>query len=109
MSHQRCTWCDDTGEVYDQIGEWRGACVCAEGRQISSRSSTLWQETLEFYQKEIERLRDLLDAMEQAQRDPGEIWYWQGDGRDDLDSMSSKMIVAIQADQLRQLIFKKDL
>ncbi len=28
---QRCKYCDGTGDVHDQTGEWRGVCVCEAG------------------------------------------------------------------------------
>jgi hypothetical protein len=28
---QRCEYCDGTGDVHDQTGEWRGVCVCEAG------------------------------------------------------------------------------
>jgi hypothetical protein len=28
---QRCEYCDGTGDVHDQTGEWRGVCVCETG------------------------------------------------------------------------------
>jgi len=27
-----CEYCDGTGDVHDQTGEWRGRCTCAAGR-----------------------------------------------------------------------------
>jgi len=28
----RCVYCDDTGDVHDATGEWRGICTCAESK-----------------------------------------------------------------------------
>jgi hypothetical protein len=30
----RCRHCDDTGDVHDQTGEWRGRCTCPAGRAL---------------------------------------------------------------------------
>lgn len=34
----------------------------------------------------------------------GQTWIWQGDGEDHLETMSNSMIVAIRADQLKEMI-----
>ncbi|VVE47621.1 hypothetical protein PCO31111_04525 [Pandoraea communis] len=31
-----CEYCDDTGDVHDRTGEWRGTCTCPAGVAISS-------------------------------------------------------------------------
>ena len=31
-AEKRCEYCDGTGDVHDQIGEWRGVCVCEAGK-----------------------------------------------------------------------------
>ena len=53
-------------------------------------------------------LEDELDAYHELNRacEPGErcIWYWQGDGNDNLDSMISRLPIIIRAGQLRKLI-----
>lgn len=35
---------------------------------------------------------------------PRDVWYWQGDGRDHLESMVHQLPVVIRAEQLRQLL-----
>ena len=58
---------------------------------------------------EMERQRDYYrqrcDTMAEYQR--GDAWYWQGDGGDNLESMSNGMLVVIRADQLRALAARK--
>lgn len=34
----RCTSCDDTGDVTDLTGEWRGYCTCEAGQQLKART-----------------------------------------------------------------------
>lgn len=34
----------------------------------------------------------------------GDVWHWQGDGSDNLQSMSGGMVVCIRADELRELV-----
>jgi hypothetical protein len=35
---------------------------------------------------------------------PRDVWYWQGDGRDHLESMTHQLPVVIRAEQLRELL-----
>lgn len=35
---KRCTSCDGTGDVVDQIGEWRGVCTCEAGDHLRSQA-----------------------------------------------------------------------
>jgi hypothetical protein len=32
-AQERCEYCDGTGDVYDQTGEWRGTCHCMKAAQ----------------------------------------------------------------------------
>ncbi|MDD0817177.1 hypothetical protein PSQ39_21260 [Curvibacter sp. HBC28] len=34
---ERCTSCDGTGDVTDQIGEWRGYCICEAGQSLKAQ------------------------------------------------------------------------
>jgi hypothetical protein len=54
---------------------------------------------------EMERQRDYYRQRCQTlhEHKDGEVWYWQGDGGDHLESMSHGMLVVIRADQLREL------
>lgn len=57
---------------------------------------------------EIESLKWLLgNARRELEaryaHDKGDVWHWQGDGSDNLESMGSGMVVVIHADQLRKL------
>lgn len=33
-AEKRCEYCDGTGDVHDQTGEWRGVCVCEAGKAL---------------------------------------------------------------------------
>lgn len=39
--------------------------------------------------------------------DKGDVWHWQGDGTDSLDSMSMGMVVVIRADQFRAALAER--
>ena len=34
---ERCTSCDGTGDVIDQIGNWRGYCICEDGQALKAK------------------------------------------------------------------------
>lgn len=36
---QRCEYCDGTGDVHDQTGEWRGVCVCEAGTNLKENNT----------------------------------------------------------------------
>jgi hypothetical protein len=36
---QRCEYCDGTGDVHDQTGEWRGVCVCEAGAKLKEKNT----------------------------------------------------------------------
>lgn len=39
----RCPHCDNTGDVHDQTGEWRGTCTeCPEGRAVAAQIGDAW-------------------------------------------------------------------
>jgi hypothetical protein len=35
---KRCEYCDGTGDVHDQTGEWRGVCVCEAGKALKGNT-----------------------------------------------------------------------
>jgi len=37
VSRRRCEYCDDTGDVHDQLGEWRGQCNCGAATDVEER------------------------------------------------------------------------
>lgn len=37
VSRQHCEYCDDTGDVHDQTGEWRGQCNCGAENDVEER------------------------------------------------------------------------
>ena len=59
-----------------------------------------------LYAQEMMRERDCFRRQFQIIQDhkQGEVWYWQGDGGDHLESMANSLPVVIRADQLRALL-----
>lgn len=37
VSRRHCELCDDTGDVHDQTGEWRGQCKCGAAEDTEER------------------------------------------------------------------------
>jgi hypothetical protein len=71
-------------------------------------------EEIESLQKEIIYLNEqrlTLDQFQQTvfrhQKDEPDVWYWQGDGEDHLESMVDSLPVVITAGHLRSLISGK--
>lgn len=55
---------------------------------------------------EMEHQRDYYRQRAQTvcEHQKGEVWYWQGDGHDNLESLANSLPVVIRADQLREAI-----
>lgn len=55
---------------------------------------------------EVARERDgwMTDLKTARKHANGEVWYWQGDGEDHLESLTDSLPVVIRADQLRALL-----
>lgn len=64
---ERCPYCDDTGDVHDQTGEWRGTCKCPAGKVeacdieaaakvIAERMGYPWEH---MYEKGRNNMRDI--------------------------------------------------
>lgn len=68
--------------------------------EVLKRIKALKAQVAEL-QQELADLRNL--------RGEDEPWYWQGDGRDDLESMSEHMVVRILAGDLRRLATQRAL
>ena len=45
--------------------------------------------------------------MHQSPNEADSIWYWQGDGYDQPESLVNEVVVVIRADQLRALLDRK--
>lgn len=60
-----------------------------------------WQEEAANLAKRLRFAQCDLDAMRSHQKN--EVWYWQGDGYDHLESMGRDMVVVIHAGDLRAL------
>ena len=58
-----------------------------------------WKEEAEHQKALYERACRQIELLKEHER--GHIWMWQGDGSDNLSSMSNGMAVLIRADQLR--------
>jgi len=80
---------------------------CEHIEELRDRMKSLYQEVSRLQDIRSE-LEDELDAYHELNRDceTGErcIWYWQGDGNDNLDSMIASLPIIIRAGQLRKLI-----
>lgn len=56
---------------------------------------------------EIQRDHYRQRAQTMHEHQQGDVWYWQGDGEDHLESMINGLVVVIRADQLRELAAPK--
>jgi hypothetical protein len=65
-----------------------------------------WKQEAKERQHENELLRERMQLRTQEQR--RDVWFWQGDGEDHLESMSNGMAVVIRADRLRALAAPQD-
>ena len=57
-------------------------------------------EALAVIKREAEKLSDENAALQRERQ--GEVWYWQGDGEDHLESLACPVL--IEADDLRALL-----
>ncbi|AOY00132.1 hypothetical protein [Jeongeupia sp. USM3] len=60
-----------------------------------------WQDEARAQRERAEVADRALDMRQR--HDAKDVWYWQGDSRDDLESMGNAMLVVVRADQLRGL------
>ncbi|UZV40249.1 hypothetical protein Acica_44 [Acidovorax phage Acica] len=61
-----------------------------------------WKSHAEAMERERDYYRRRMQTMHEHQ--DGEVWYWQDDGEDHLESMVNSLPVVIRADQLRALL-----
>lgn len=61
-----------------------------------------WQSHAEAMERERDHYRQRAQTMYEHQQ--GQVWYWQDDGGDHLESMVNSLPVVIRADQLRGLL-----
>ena len=51
---ERCEYCDGTGDVHDQTGEWRGTCHCVKAAQPAPVQEPVAQAWAEGYRAGID-------------------------------------------------------
>ena len=68
-----CEYCNDTGDVHDRTGEWRGTCTCPAGAAISSPVKVSGDGLIEQHHRDSAELRRLCEARDQARR-TAEYW-----------------------------------
>lgn len=56
----RCKSCDDTGDVHDQTGEWRGICSCVAGDAIRAPAPGQARVNERTYQTVLGEVREIL-------------------------------------------------
>ena len=113
-----CAMCNDSGIVGFPPDQYEDCPDCVKARAalaepVAAQADTTEPpagylmpdgvknqiETLEWKVRNLERALEMRKLHEKA-----DVWYWQGDGADRLDTMSMGMIVVIRADQLRDLL-----
>lgn len=62
-----------------------------------------WQAHAQALEKELRWFRDQLRMVERHRREEPDVWYWQGNGEDHLETMVDELPVAIRAGQLRAM------
>lgn len=70
--------------------------------QPATAESVGWKAHAEAVERERDYWRRRAQAMHEHQR--GQVWYWQGDGEDHLESLCNSLPVVIRADALRSLV-----
>lgn len=119
-NHGRADGKDDGGcsrYAGRRVGDERGKSLIAalfpqpttQAESISPAAADAGYQMPEGVKNQIETLEWKLRNHERALEtrrlhDKADVWYWQGDGADKLDTMSMGMVVVIRADQLRDLI-----
>jgi len=48
---ERCEYCDGTGDVHDQTGEWRGVCNCEAGKRLAAPVQEPVGEVCGYYER----------------------------------------------------------
>ncbi len=85
QAEKRCEWCDDTGDVIAQIGEWRGRCICPAGKSpkasdVDERAAITEEDAYEMGAKGAEPTEHERKLFEAWMR--GHCWalsaYWDG-------------------------------
>lgn len=61
-----------------------------EGPYAGTFTQELWNHLLDL-EEEVERLRTRLDTAHSVAN--GEVWYWQGDGEDHLESLTCPILI----------------
>lgn len=61
-----------------------------------------WRDEAETLRRRLRSAESDVDAMRKHQRN--EVWFFQGDGYDHLESMATDMVVVIHAADLRDLL-----
>lgn len=62
----------------------------AANGELLAAAPTLWNHLLDL-EEEVERLRTRLDTAHSVAN--GEVWYWQGDGEDHLESLTCPILI----------------
>lgn len=86
-------------------GECSGAC--SQPQQPTDRVLSILRAEIESLTKERDHFRERAQTMYAHKM--GDVWYWQGDGGDHLESLVNSVPVVIRADALRQLLAEKPL
>lgn len=61
-----------------------------------------WEQEAELHRNSVKKLQADNDLLRKHQN--GDVWYYQGDGGDNIESMGHNMVVVIHAGDLRELI-----
>lgn len=97
-------------EIYDQLASTKptGGEV-TEGYVKKHKLDQVVEGAKRIEDMQAETIRQLRDDLRTAylHQEPNEtdpVWYWQGDGYDHPESLTSDAVVVIRADQLRALL-----
>jgi len=74
----------------------------AQVEQPAPAGSGGWEAHSEDMERERNYWRSRANLMHEHQN--GQVWYWQGDGEDHLESICNSLPVVIRADALRELV-----
>lgn len=80
------------------------AAARCEGDEVARLKQAIaaYEEEAALRKRDLESARRSLRLARQADR--GDVWHWQNDGHDNLQSMSSEMAVLIHACHLKELL-----
>jgi hypothetical protein len=99
----------DTDILNEAITSLRQAIAELESQEparsalvAANRERDGWMRVAEDLTKSLRFLKADLDLMRSHQKN--NVWYWQGDGYDHLESMGNDMVVVIHAASLREML-----